>query len=244
MMLHTACLHLIWHAAAGSSMVDPDTPTAALRTSSLGGGAAFNLVFSDEFERDGRRFGQGADPKWVAINSYNQGTLDLEGYNEDQASTSGGRLHINASADITVDLGGTPRPFSSAMLQTWNQSCFRGGILEVSVQLPGSSTVPGLWPAVWMLGNLGRVGYGVPPGDNSVESNAGMWPYSYDTCLPSSYPYYMPPNTNQKYDACSVWSGIYPGPLLLLLRLVRCNAERQLQATASPTTTRRSSARR
>lgn len=31
-----------------------------------------------------------------------------------------------------------------------------------------------VWPAVWTLGNLGRVGYG-----GTLE---GLWPYTYDTC--------------------------------------------------------------
>lgn len=52
--------------------------------------------------------------------------------------------------------------------------CFTGGRLEVSLQLPGRADVYGLWPAVWTMGNLGRVGYG-----GTLE---GMWPYSYDTC--------------------------------------------------------------
>jgi len=90
------------------------------------------------------------------------------------------------------------------MLQTWNRTCFRGGILEVSLQLPGTFDKPGMWPAVWLLGNLGRVGYGVPSDLGSEVGGSGnMWPYSYDTCLPHSYPYYMPPNTNQRYDACN-----------------------------------------
>ena len=53
--------------------------------------------------------------------------------------TSDGTLKISATLDITVDQSGTPRPFSSAMLQTWNKTCFRGGIMEVSLKLPGSS---------------------------------------------------------------------------------------------------------
>jgi beta-glucanase (GH16 family) len=40
------------------------------------------------------------------------------------------------------------------------QFCFTGGRLETSVMLPGENTIVGLWPAVWTLGNLGRVGYG------------------------------------------------------------------------------------
>jgi len=43
-----------------------------------------------------------------------------------------------------------------------------------SVTLPGANNVVGLWPAVWTMGNLGRVGYGA-----TLE---GMWPYSYDHC--------------------------------------------------------------
>ena len=75
------------------------------------------------------------------------------------------------------------RHFKSGMLQSWNKFCFTGGIIEVDVQFPGTSScykqgcwlfsisacciailsgrydVGGLWPAVWMLGNLGRATY-------------------------------------------------------------------------------------
>jgi beta-glucanase (GH16 family) len=46
------------------------------------------------------------------------------------------------------------------MLTTWNKFCFTGGIIETAVSLPGSPDVSGFWPAVWSMGNLGRVGYG------------------------------------------------------------------------------------
>lgn len=52
--------------------------------------------------------------------------------------------------------------------------CSKGGMIEVSVQLPGSGSVSGLWPAVWTMGNLGRPGYGA--------TTDGMWPYSYQEC--------------------------------------------------------------
>ena len=76
------------------------------------------------------------------------------------------------------------RHFKSGMLQSWNKFCFTGGIIEVDVQFPGTIFCPcivviskavgyfqylhilsgrhdvgGLWPAVWMLGNLGRATY-------------------------------------------------------------------------------------
>jgi len=96
------------------------------------------------------------------------------------------------------------RIYNSAMLQTWNKTCFRGGILEVKLQLPGDHDKPGMWPAAWMLGNLGRVGFGKDVfTTKEVDGQGAMWPYSYDTCLPHSYPYFMPPNTYQRYDACN-----------------------------------------
>mmetsp|Transcript_16191 Transcript_16191/g.27133 ORF Transcript_16191/g.27133 Transcript_16191/m.27133 type:complete len:85 (+) Transcript_16191:3-257(+) len=41
--------------------------------------------------------------------------------------------------------------YTSAMLQSWNQFCFTGGVLEMSIQLPGGSSegVGGMWPAAW-----------------------------------------------------------------------------------------------
>jgi beta-glucan synthesis-associated protein KRE6 len=60
------------------------------------------------------------------------------------------------------------------MLTSWNKFCFTGGLIEVSVQLPGNNQVSGYWPAVWTMGNLGRAGYGA--------TTDGLWPYSYEAC--------------------------------------------------------------
>ena len=46
------------------------------------------------------------------------------------------------------------------MISTWNKFCFTGGLVEASVVLPGANNVKGLWPAIWLMGNLGRAGYG------------------------------------------------------------------------------------
>ena len=40
--------------------------------------------------------------------------------------------------------------------------------------LPGDPFIGGLWPAVWILGNLGRATY--------ESSTNNIWPWSYDTC--------------------------------------------------------------
>ena len=45
------------------------------------------------------------------------------------------------------------------MIQGWNKACFRGGLMEARIKLPGNSFHSGLWPAFWALGNLGRAGY-------------------------------------------------------------------------------------
>jgi beta-glucanase (GH16 family) len=60
------------------------------------------------------------------------------------------------------------------VISTWNRFCFTGGYIEAAVSLPATSQIPGMWPAVWTMGNLGRAGYG-----GSLE---GTWPYSYDEC--------------------------------------------------------------
>eukprot|EP00977_Amphora_coffeiformis_P015296 scaffold4496_cov134-Amphora_coffeaeformis.AAC.1 len=58
----------------------------------------------------------------------------------------------------------------SAMVQSWNKFCFTGGIVEFSAQLPGNPYTGGLWPALWMMGNLARATY--------VNSTEHMWPFS------------------------------------------------------------------
>lgn len=90
------------------------------------------------------------------------------------------------------------RPRFLPLPQSWNKFCFTGGYFEVSVSLPGnnvrrrcrdflgqpsrsltvllclSQIVGGYWPGVWLMGNLGRPGYGA--------TTEGVWPYSYDSC--------------------------------------------------------------
>ena len=60
------------------------------------------------------------------------------------------------------------------MVQGWNKFCLTGGIIEFNAKLPGDPKTGGLWPALWMLGNLARATY--------VVSSNFIWPYSYDEC--------------------------------------------------------------
>ena len=64
--------------------------------------------------------------------------------------------------------------FQSGMVQGWNKFCMTGGIIEFSAKLPGDPKTGGLWPALWMLGNLARATY--------VGSSNFIWPYSLSEC--------------------------------------------------------------
>ena len=162
--------------------VDPDTPATAQNIK------AFTTGESDEFEKDGRTFEDGADPMWTAINKSDddqtqQGKKSLQYYDPTMVTTKGGKLIIKTNSEDTSWHEFNPykkteqtmkRHFKSGMIMGWDKFCFTGGILEVSVKLPGSHDVGGLWPAVWLMGNLGRATY--------EQSTNRMWPWSYKHC--------------------------------------------------------------
>ncbi|KAF8893333.1 glycoside hydrolase family 16 protein [Infundibulicybe gibba] len=149
----------------GWGLIDLETPKEAYTKPSWEDGSEMRLVFSDEFNTDGRSFYPGDDPYWEAADLHYWGTNNLEWYDPEAVTTSGGNLVLTLSRKQTHDLN-----FQGGA----NKFCFTGGYIETSVQLPGFNNVLGLWPAVWTMGNLGRAGYGA--------SLDGMWPYSYDTC--------------------------------------------------------------
>ncbi|KAL9936671.1 hypothetical protein V8E36_004739 [Tilletia maclaganii] len=150
-------------------LIDKDTPASAMTRMSVDGKRQMKLVFSDEFNEDGRTFFEGDDPYFTAVDLHYWGTEDYEWYTPLGATTQGGALRISFTEQPMNALN-----FKSAMLQTWNKLCIQGGHLEVSVTLPGDPAVSGYWPAVWTMANIGRAGYGA--------TNEGMWPYNYDTC--------------------------------------------------------------
>ena len=61
-------------------LIDEDTPESA-KTRTGSDGKQYDLVFSDEFERDGRTFWPGDDPYWEAVDLNYWPTGDLEWYN-------------------------------------------------------------------------------------------------------------------------------------------------------------------
>ncbi|CUS09547.1 unnamed protein product [Tuber aestivum] len=151
------------------SLIDPDTPESA-RTKKSTSGKEYKLVFSDEFNKPGRTFYPQDDPYWEAVDLHYTSTGDLEWYDPDAITTRDGYLEIEFAAFRNHDLD-----FRSGMLQSWNKMCFKGGVIEASISLPGRGDVSGFWPGFWTMGNLGRPGY--------LASTEGMWPYTYhDGC--------------------------------------------------------------
>ena len=147
----------------------------------------YELVFSDEFNTDHRSFNDGHDPRWTALEK-NDYTNDAQHYYAaSHAYTQKGNLVIKTEAadtdiigfnDVTGKKEQVTKHFKSAMIQSWNKFCFTGGILEAEMSLPGKSTIGGLWPAFWMLGNLARHTY--------VGSSEHVWPWSSTTCTEKS----------------------------------------------------------
>jgi beta-glucanase (GH16 family) len=128
------------------------------------------LVFSDEFNVEGRTFYPGDDPYWEAADLHywqvcrhhsNRHesrrrflwllqTNNMEWYDPSAVVTKNGALEITLSRTENHDLH-----FMGGLVSTWNKFCFTGGLVEASVVLPGASNVMGLWPAIWAMGNLG-----------------------------------------------------------------------------------------
>ncbi|KAH9997835.1 glycoside hydrolase family 16 protein [Russula vinacea] len=185
------------------TLIDNDTEKQ-FYTKTASDGSQWNLVFSDEFNKDGRTFWPGDD------HIGKRPTGDLEWYNPQAITTSGGNLVITMTEQNNHNLN-----FQSGMLQSWNKFCFTTGYVEVNMSLPGTVRTPGFWPAVWSMGNLGRAGYGA--------TTDGMWPYTYASCDIGTLPNqtqngqpaaaaglsYLP---GQRLSACTCPGSDHPGP--------------------------------
>ncbi|KAK9468518.1 beta-glucan synthesis-associated [Lipomyces arxii] len=186
-----------------SSLIDPDTPrNAYIRRNK--DGKIMNLVFSDEFNQEGRTFYDGEDQFWTAVDLHYAATQDLEWYDPDAITTANGTLVIQMDAFKNHNLF-----YRSGMIQSWNKLCFQGGALEVSASLPGPGNKIGYWPGIWTLGNLARPGY--------LATSDGTWPYSYDSCDVGITPNqsstdgisYLP---GQRLNSCTCSGEDHPNP--------------------------------
>lgn len=153
-------------------LVDPDTPLDELRTTGLGDGLEYRMVMSDEFEQEGRRFDEKFhDPRWTAVSRHDHTNGNLAYMTPEAVTTRRGALEIT-----TTNTGFRDGAYASGSVQGWNKFCMQGGIIDVSFTLPGAPGLSGVWPAIWMLGNLGRATY--------TLSTDGLWPWTYSSCQP------------------------------------------------------------
>ncbi|KAK4331397.1 Beta-glucan synthesis-associated protein KRE6 [Rhodotorula toruloides] len=208
------------------SMVDKDTPTSVYTRTGYDG-EEYELVFSDEFNTDGRTFWPGDDPYWEAVDLHYWATTDLEWYDPDAITTKDGNLVITLDQEPWNDLN-----FRSGMLQSWNKMCFTGGYVEVNLSLPGTPTAQGFWPGIWTFGNLGRAGYGA-----SVD---GLWPYTYDSCDVGTLPNQTWPNGTDPVAAKQDGDKDYGGELSYLVgqRLSACTCPADADEHPGPSVTK------
>ena len=169
-----------------SSDIDEDTPSSSRRIRSLHDGKTFDLVMSDEFNKEGRSFEAGADSKWTSLTkpgASSDGEFQFYNGSTKYVTTKKGSLVLITTPDkvtwtdfdaASYSTQETTLNYTSGMLMSWNKFCFTGGILEVSLQLPGPYNSGGLWPAFWLMGNLAKA--------TNQYSNYWMWPWSYDKC--------------------------------------------------------------
>ena len=132
--------------AAIPKLIDPKTPDKAMTRIGFDG-EEYKLVFSDEFEVDGRSFYPGDDPFWEAVDcaslvlpsrsradcgivNYWQ-TGDLEWYDPAAITTRNGSLEITLS--IAQPRNNHGLVYRSGMLSTWNKMCFTVGFVWVCV---------------------------------------------------------------------------------------------------------------
>ncbi|KAE9288543.1 hypothetical protein PF001_g20471 [Phytophthora fragariae] len=204
--------------------VDPATPEDR-HTYFSSRGRKWDLVMSDEFNMKNRSFRPGDDHMWTSLDKPDgvNGALELYSHNMTGTKCDGddcyffievmdevNQIHVynmytNPPGYQDVDFF-----YRGGMVQSWNNFCFQGGMLEVRAQLPGAvskeSGNPDLalgasgkvkstryyptWPGIWMMGNLGRAIF-------SASTNR-MWPFSYNRCEPDVFD-----PENQRISACN-----------------------------------------
>ncbi len=182
-----AILYVVCEGVRSHSEIDPDTKDYALKAKRRKDGKLLDLTFSDEFSEKGRSFAGDNDPFFSALSKPDDTNMAIQFYNssKEYVTTKDGNLVITTRAIKTdwvewvqdSNFNGSrvqSKNYTSGMVQSWNKFCFTGGVLEMSIQLPGHSDSGGIWPAVWLMGNLARATF-----DSSVLY---QWPWSYDRC--------------------------------------------------------------
>lgn len=115
----------------------------------------YRLVWNDEFDTEGRLSSEWSYEKGFVRNN------ELQWYQEDNASCSGGTLIIEGRRQTVPNPDYNPSDgdwrrnranaqYTSSCVTTQDSFAFRYGRMEVRAKIPTSS---GSWPAIWLLGN-------------------------------------------------------------------------------------------
>ncbi|THU79964.1 beta-glucan synthesis-associated [Dendrothele bispora CBS 962.96] len=191
--------------AGNWGLIDLETPDDARTFTSYTTQEDLVLVFSDEFNTDGRTFYPGDDPYWEAVNLHYWQTNNLEWYDPSAITTKDGSLEITLSKfdDITENYNLTYRGgYVFRMMSTWNKFCFTGGLIQVSTTFAYTNAALGkeTWERARAAEESFTTSVQLPGADNILglwpavwtmgnlgragygASLEGMWPYSYDSC--------------------------------------------------------------
>ncbi|HEY4966277.1 MAG TPA: glycoside hydrolase family 16 protein [Puia sp.] len=121
--------------------------TAQIKPSSGGSGKYTNLVWHDEFDKNGL-----PDPdKW----NYDTGFIanhEMQYYTsgrKENAQAWNGILDITARND-SLQVNGVMQPITSARIKTQGKQAWTYGRFEIRAKIPSSL---GTWPAIWTLGS-------------------------------------------------------------------------------------------
>jgi beta-glucanase (GH16 family) len=120
----------------------------------------WRLVWSDEFDRNGR-----PDPsKWgYNIGGNGWGNRELQHYtaSKENARVEDGHLIIEARRDGLND-----QPYTSARLTSQTKGDWTYGRIEVKAKLPSGR---GTWPAIWMLPTVKSYGNAYWPDNGEID---------------------------------------------------------------------------
>jgi beta-glucanase (GH16 family) len=143
-------------------------------TANAGNPAAWNLVWSDEF--NGPNGSPVDSSKWsFAIGGNGWGNNELETYTSRTANAGieGGNLVIKTLKETFTGSDGITRNYTSARLLTRNKFTQAYGRFETRLKVPFGQ---GLWPAFWMLGNNIDTAHWPNCGEIDVMENIGKEP--------------------------------------------------------------------
>ncbi|OQS05641.1 beta-glucan synthesis-associated protein [Thraustotheca clavata] len=208
--------------------IDVDTPKGVYnKTTSRG--QVWQLVRGDEINFDGRNLTAGEDHLWVALDNPDGVNRAIEVYKPSNAYTKNGTFIIRVDSgevDISYYNVWANEPgwqdkkiwYMSAMVQTWNKFCIKGGFVEISMKLPRATNNDSLNPNVirqrwtqqgmvpvkelgpipdirfylmWLgLWMMGNLGRAL-----FAASTNKMWPWTYNECTDLS-------RANQRISAC------------------------------------------